>query len=230
MNYFTTEPYSTFLGDSMTSRFILINLSILVATVAFLGFPPQTAQGSVIVLSDGTFNDSSWSATVISSYGGATYADGQLATGGNPGYYRLMTHSMPANSQISTFNEFLGGTYTPVVCKYTDQQTAVMFLGIMWSLIIAGSVLKIFFTGRYDKLSTAIYVLLGWMVVFIIKPIMANMPLEVFWWIFGGGIAYTFGVIFYKWHKLTFQHSIWHLFVLAGTLLQYVAVYKCVTP
>ena len=124
----------------------------------------------------------------------------------------------------------IGGTYTPVVCKFTDQQTAIIFLGIMWSLIIAGSVLKIFFTGRYDKLSTAIYVLLGWMVVFIIKPLMAHMPLEVFWWILGGGIAYTFGVIFYKWHKLTFQHSIWHLFVLAGTLLQYVAVYKCTAP
>lgn len=124
----------------------------------------------------------------------------------------------------------IGGTYTPVICKYTSHTTAAIFLGLMWTLIIAGSLLKIFFTGKYDGVSTAIYIALGWMAIFIIKPLMANMPLEVFWWILAGGLAYTLGVIFYKWQNLTFQHSIWHVFVLAGTLLQYVAVYKCVAP
>lgn len=124
----------------------------------------------------------------------------------------------------------IGGTYTPIVIKYTDNKTAFLFLGIMWTLIIVGSLLKIFFTGKHDKLSTVIYIVLGWMAIFIFKPLMSNMPIEVFVWILAGGLAYTFGVIFYKWRSLTFQHSIWHLFVLAGTLLQYVAIYKCLEP
>src|ERR1019366_1978098 len=61
----------------------------------------------------------------------------------------------------------IGGTYTPIIFRYTDHETTFAFLGIMWTLIVAGSLLKIFFTGRYDNVSTAIYALLGWMLVFI---------------------------------------------------------------
>lgn len=124
----------------------------------------------------------------------------------------------------------IGGTYTPIICMYTDSQTTALFLSVMWFLIIVGSLLKLFFTGRYDKVSTAIYILLGWMAIVVIKSLMANMPLSIFGWILGGGLAYTFGIIFYKWRSLTYQHSIWHVFVLAGTLLQYVAIYKSLEP
>ncbi|CAK9254277.1 unnamed protein product [Sphagnum jensenii] len=122
----------------------------------------------------------------------------------------------------------IGGTYTPVVCRYTDHHTAVVFLTVMWSLIAIGSILKIFHTGKYDRLSTFIYLFLGWMVIFIIGPVRENMPFEIFMWILAGGLAYTLGVIFYKWRSLKYQHSIWHLFVLAGTALQFVAVYKSI--
>jgi hemolysin III len=122
----------------------------------------------------------------------------------------------------------IGGTYTPIIYIYTNHQTAIVFLGIIWSLIVCGSLLKIFFTGKYDTASTFIYLTLGWMIVFIIKPLYTNMPFEIFVWILAGGLAYTFGVIFYKWEKLKFQHGIWHLFVLAGTLFQYVAIYQCI--
>ena len=121
----------------------------------------------------------------------------------------------------------IGGTYTPIICKYTKPGTAAIFLSFMWGIILAGSVLKVFFTGRYDRLSTALYLMLGWMVVFVITPLRANMPLAVFTWILAGGLSYTFGVIFYKWHRLKFHHSIWHLFVFAGTGFHFVGVYKC---
>ncbi len=64
------------------------------------------------------------------------------------------------------------------------------------------------------------------MAVFIVKPIMANMPLEIFWWVLGGGIVYTTGAIFYVWEKLPYHHGIWHCFVLGGTILHFVAIYK----
>lgn len=122
----------------------------------------------------------------------------------------------------------IGGTYTPIVCKYTDGITSFYFLSVMWLLITAGSILKLFFTGKYDRISTFIYLFLGWMAIFIVEPLKQNMPLDVFLWILGGGLMYTIGVIFYRWHSLKYHHGIWHLFVLAGTILQFIAIYKSV--
>ncbi|MCB0641473.1 MAG: hemolysin III family protein, partial [Phaeodactylibacter sp.] len=88
----------------------------------------------------------------------------------------------------------IGGTYMPVVFRYLDYGWAVVFMVTMWSIILAGSVLKLYFTGKYMRLSVVLYLLLGWMAVFIIKPLMAVMPLYVFWWILAGGLSYSIGV------------------------------------
>jgi hemolysin III len=122
----------------------------------------------------------------------------------------------------------IGGTYTPIIYGYLDHRTTIIFLGIMWTLIAAGSILKIFFTGKFNRLSTFIYLFLGWMLIFIFRPLMRSMPLDIFWWLLAGGLSYTLGVIFYKWKTLPYSHAIWHCFVLAGTLFQYVAVYKSI--
>lgn len=122
----------------------------------------------------------------------------------------------------------IGGTYTPVVFHYLHFDTAAIFMGVMWSIIVVGSLLKIFFTGRYERASTFIYLALSWMIVFIIKPILQVMPMEVLAWIMVGGFFYTSGVIFFNWEKLKYNHGIWHLFVLGGTLAHFVAIYKIV--
>ena len=121
----------------------------------------------------------------------------------------------------------IGGTYTPLVHKYLPDSIAVPFLGVMWALIGIGSVLKLFFTGRYDWISTIFYVFLGWMLLFIIKPISATMPYHIFWWVISGGIAYTVGVVFYK-MRWPFAHCIWHLFVLTGTSMHLLAIYESI--
>lgn len=117
-------------------------------------------------------------------------------------------------------------TYTPLVIKYVGTTSAIIFLSIMWFIVVLGSFLKIFFTGRFDIVSLILYLIFGWMAVFIIKPIMNNMPLEIFWWVLGGGIVYTLGTIFYVWSKLPYHHGIWHCFVLGGTILHFIAIYK----
>jgi hemolysin III len=122
----------------------------------------------------------------------------------------------------------IGGTYTPVVLAYTDSQTATIFLSIMWTMIVIASVLKLFYTGSFEKLSLVLYLFLGWMIVFLAESMYQNMPLEVFWWILAGGIAYSVGVIFFIWERLPFNHSIWHLLVLAGTIFHFVAIYLTV--
>lgn len=120
----------------------------------------------------------------------------------------------------------IGGTYSAVVQKYVPVDTASWFMALMWGIIVLGSLLKLFFTGRYQWLSVMLYLFLGWMAVFIARPLNDNMPPSVFYWLLAGGLAYTLGVIFYKNQKLNYSHAIWHLFVLAGTFFHYVAIFK----
>lgn len=121
----------------------------------------------------------------------------------------------------------IGGTYTPLVEKYVPHHIAVPFLCTMWGLILAGAILKIFFTGRYEWLSTLFYVFLGWMILFIIEPVSAAMPPHIFWWVIAGGIAYTVGVVFYRMRR-PYAHCVWHCFVLVGTILHFTAIYQSI--
>jgi hemolysin III len=122
----------------------------------------------------------------------------------------------------------IAGSYTPLVIKYTDFKTSVIFLSIMWAVVAIGSLMKIFFTGRYNILSVIIYLIMGWMALFIIRPIVANMPPNVLYLMITAGLAYTLGVVFYLWHKLQYHHAIWHVFVLTGTVAHFFAVYNSI--
>ena len=76
--------------------------------------------------------------------------------------------------------------------------------------------------------SVSLYLAMGWMALFIIKPLSVNMPLPVMGWALAGGLAYTLGVVFYLWKKLLYHHAVWHLFVLAGTVTHFFAVYNSI--
>lgn len=119
----------------------------------------------------------------------------------------------------------IAGTYTPLMVRYLESETAFIFLTIMWSIVAVGVVFKIFFTKRFKYLSVILYLLLGYMIVFVLKPLLQNIPLTVLWWIIAGGFSYTTGVYFYmKDHKI-YYHAVWHLFVLFGTLAHFVSVW-----
>jgi len=122
----------------------------------------------------------------------------------------------------------IAGSYTPLIIKYIETSTATLFLSIMWSIVVLGSILKIFFTGKYLILEVIIYIVMGCMLVFIIKPLVANIPTEIFTYIVAGGIFYGAGVAFYLWKKLNYHHAVWHVFVLAGTVTHFVAIYKSI--
>lgn len=118
----------------------------------------------------------------------------------------------------------IAGTYTPFIFFFLNDSTGYIFLILLWTFALLGSVLKIFFTGRFNKLSTLMYVGMGWTIVFIGKPIFSAMSFEGILWVVIGGLAYTLGVVFYLWHRLKYHHAIWHLFVLAGTLSHFIAI------
>lgn len=120
----------------------------------------------------------------------------------------------------------IAGTYSPLMAKYLPTRTAIIFLSIMWGIVFVGILYKILFIDRWRWFSVTTYLLMGWMIVFVIKPLIHSIPLSIFCWILAGGISYTVGVYFYVKHRKKYFHTVWHFFVLLGTIFHFIAIYK----
>ncbi len=118
----------------------------------------------------------------------------------------------------------IAGTYTPITVVGMGGPWGWTIFGVAWALALAGTVFKLFFTGRFPIVSTSIYLAMGWIVVLAVVPLLRSVPADTLLWLLGGGLFYTVGVVFYAWRRLPFGHAVWHLFVLAGTASHFVAV------
>jgi hemolysin III len=94
-------------------------------------------------------------------------------------------------------------------------------------MTLIGSILKIFYANRFKVFSTLIYVIMGWMAILIINPLIERVGEATLYWIIIGGVSYTIGVIFYLRESIKYNHAIWHVFVLGGTLSHFIAVWCC---
>lgn len=119
----------------------------------------------------------------------------------------------------------IAGTYTPFCLIPLRGTTGWVLFGITWGIALTGIILKLFYTGRFDLISTGAYVLMGWIIVFAIKPLINSLSREALFFLFLGGISYTLGAVFYTWKKLPYNHAIFHFFVLGGTIAHFIAVY-----
>lgn len=118
----------------------------------------------------------------------------------------------------------IAGTYTPFLLVSIGGRRGIALLFVIWGIALAGAVFKIFFTGRFTRFSTGLYLAMGWLVVVAVKPLLASVPLQGVLWLVAGGLCYTGGVVFFAWERLPYNHAIWHLFVLGGSLCHYMAV------
>ncbi len=118
----------------------------------------------------------------------------------------------------------ISGTYVPFMLEYINTNTAILFLSIMYGIVLIGTVFKLFFFNRFERVSVLLYLFLGWMIVFIAKSFFENASILVSTLVILGGIAYTSGVYFYVKDK-KYDHTIWHIFVLIGSILHFQAVY-----
>jgi hemolysin III len=117
----------------------------------------------------------------------------------------------------------IAGTYTPVLLITIGGVTGWIFFSIQWSMAVIGITLKIFYTGKYRILSTLIYAVMGWIIVFKIGVLKAALPVPGYWLLVSGGLSYTVGIIFYIIDsRMKYAHFIWHLFVMAGSILHYI--------
>ena len=124
----------------------------------------------------------------------------------------------------------IAGSYTPFALISLDGSIGWGLFFVIWGLALAGVVFKLFFTGRFDKLSVALYLAMGWLVVLYAKPVMAAVPTQGQILLVAGGLAYSAGAIFYVRRSMPFNHTIWHIFVMLGSLLHFLAVLLYVIP
>lgn len=116
----------------------------------------------------------------------------------------------------------IAGTYTPVLLITIGGSAGWTIFGIQWGVALIGVVLKIFYTGKYETASLIMYAAMGWMIVFKAGYLYETLPAAAFWLLVSGGLAYTVGIIFYVLDtRLYLSHFIWHIFVMAGSLLHY---------
>lgn len=119
----------------------------------------------------------------------------------------------------------IAGTYTPILLTSIRGVWGWTLFGIIWGLAIVGAVIRSVYLHRFRKLMVAVYLLMGWMFVIAGKQVYLSLPTNSLIFLVLGGIAYSVGVIFYMWRKLPYSHGIWHLFVLAGSVLHFFAIY-----
>lgn len=123
----------------------------------------------------------------------------------------------------------IAGTYTPFLLLAVGGTLGWIYFGVIWGLTLVGTIFKIFFTNRFKRFSLMLYLGMGWMAVFLVKPLMLALDNTSLGMIVVGGIAYTLGTIFYSRPQMRFAHTIWHLFVLAGTVCHFIAILHMLT-
>ena len=118
----------------------------------------------------------------------------------------------------------IAGTYTPFCLIVLGETLGWTIFGFTWTFALIGILLKLFFTGRFDKLSTLMYVLMGWQILFVINPLIENFPTQGVQLLFLGGVFYTLGAVLYSLKKINYNHAIFHVFVLLGSLCHFLSV------
>jgi hemolysin III len=124
----------------------------------------------------------------------------------------------------------IAGTYTPFTLVTIRNDGGWWLFTIVWVLAAAGISLEAFWVNRPKWVSAVVYLGMGWLAIFAIKPITENLAPGGVWLLIGGGLAYSLGTVFYVLKKVKWMHSVWHLWVLAGSLLHFLAVMLYVFP
>ena len=119
----------------------------------------------------------------------------------------------------------IAGTYTPVTLVTFGDALGFTLFGVVWLAAIVGVVLNALSIERFKIFSMICYIAMGWVILFAIKPLVAALPLGALLLLVAGGLAYTLGLIFYRLKHVRYMHSIWHLFVLAGAILQFFCIF-----
>ena len=179
--------------------------------------------GFVWMLIDTTHSQNTWAIVSTSIYGMSMILLYLASTAYHMSYKKNVRRILNKLDHGAIYL-LIAGTYTPF-CLIAMRQTGGWYLfAAVWVLALAGVVFKLKYTGRFNKLSTLLYVLMGWLVVFMIQPLIDAVSTPSLWFLVSGGLAYSLGAIFYLLPRLPYHHAIFHVFVLIGSVLHFISV------
>ena len=185
--------------------------------------------GLAILVTMAAIRGDAWHIVACSIYGAAMVVLYSAST-----LYHAVTGPR-AKAALQVFDHaaiflLIAGTYTPFTLVSLRGPWGWSLFGVVWGLAVAGIVLEIAFPRRWPALSLVLYIAMGWVVVVAVKPLLDALPTGGLVLLLLGGLAYTGGIAFYAWRRLPYGHAVWHLFVLAGTVLHFFAVLLYVVP
>lgn len=142
-------------------------------------------------------------------------------------------HSLPKGTAKNVFERFdhisiyllIAGTYTPFCFTVLKGPLGWTIFGIQWGIAVLGIIFKSIWIKKYVTFSTFLYVLMGWVIIFAIKPIILSISPYGLWFLVAGGISYTIGTVFYLFRLFKYHHAVWHIFVLLGSIFHFLTVY-----
>ncbi len=147
-------------------------------------------------------------------------------------------HALPYNRAKVVFRALdhsaiyllIAGTYTPFTLVNLRGPWGWSLFGVIWGLALLGIVLKVTIRRKWRAASVALYLFMGWVIVIAARPLMTGVAPGGLLLLGLGGLAYTGGVVFYVWRRMPYHHAVWHLFVLAGSILHFFAILLYVIP
>ena len=119
----------------------------------------------------------------------------------------------------------IAGTYSPVALILLEKTSGWLLFVIVWAIAFIGTILKLFFTGRFEYISLLLYAIMGWLIIFDIENLKLVTSEKGMQLLFLGGVFYTVGIVFYAVKKIPYNHFIWHLFVLAGAFCHWLFIF-----
>lgn len=160
----------------------------------------------------------------------SVYCIGLLAMIGCSAAYNLMPNHRPSKMMLRRLDHaaifiMIAATYTPFAVNRLGPASGTIILSVVWICATFGVVMKLVWPRRFEWLSLALYLAMGWVIVTVIQPLSASLARADFWLLMAGGIVYSTGVIFYVWERIPFHKAIWHAFVLTATALQFSSIW-----
>jgi hemolysin III len=179
--------------------------------------------GLVLLIVFSALQGTAWHISSFTIFGSAMVVLYVMST-----LYHSLTH-LRAKKLFRKFDHMsifllIAGTYTPFCLTVLRGWIGWTIFGIVWGCAIGGIVVKAFLTGRGELISTILYILMGWMIIFFIRPVYSYMSFQGFLFLIAGGAFYTLGAFFFMKEKIPYNHSIWHLFVIGGSIFHFFAV------
>lgn len=160
----------------------------------------------------------------------SVYCLGLLAMIGFSAAYNLMPQHKPSKKILRRLDHaaifiMIAATYTPFAANRLGEPSSSIILAVVWLCATFGVVMKLAAPRRFEMVSLALYLGMGWVCVTVIQPLSASLAHVNFWLLMAGGLVYSAGVIFYVWERIPFHRAIWHSFVLAAAVLQFASIW-----